>query len=243
MGRYTEPDWEHSALITIDTQNDSTLPGAPFEIAGTAEVVPAMRRLVEAFREAGGPIVHVARLYRPDGSNADLCRKEAVEKGTSLAMRPGADGAELVDELKPSPEVRLDAELLLDGGMQEIGGSEWVMYKPRWGAFYETPLHEHLRGIGVNTLVVCGCNFPNCPRTTIYEASERDYRVVAVTDAISGIYERGMLELEGIGVEPMGTLRCLEGYLAFAVRAPLRFSWPLSLPVGRQDPAHVPYAC
>jgi nicotinamidase-related amidase len=177
-----------------------------------------MRRMVEAFREAGRPIVHVARLYRPDGSNADLCRKEAVEKGTNLAMRAGADGAELVDELKPSPEIRLDAELLLDGGMQEIGESEWVMYKPRWGAFYETPLHEHLGGLGVNTLVVCGCNFPNCPRTTIYEASERDYRVVAVTDAISGTYERGMLELEGIGVEPMGTVRCLEGLEARAAR-------------------------
>lgn len=218
MGKYTDPDWEHSALITIDTQNDSTLPGAPFEIAGTAEAVPAMRRLAGAFREAGRPIVHVARLYRPDGSNVDLCRKEAVEKGTSLAMRPGEDGAELVDELKPSPEVRLDAELLLDGGMQEIGESEWVMYKPRWGAFYETPLHEHLRGLGANTLVVCGCNFPNCPRTTIYEASERDYRVVAVTDAISGIYERGMLELEGIGVEPMGAVRCLEGLGVRAAR-------------------------
>lgn len=218
MGKYTEPDWERSALITIDTQNDSTLPGAPFEIAGTAEVVPAMRSLAGAFRDAGRPIVHVVRLYLPDSSNVDLCRKEAVEKGATLAMRPGAGGAELVDELKPSPEVRLDAELLLGGGIQEIGASEWVMYKPRWGAFYETPLHEHLRGLGANTLVVCGCNFPNCPRTTIYEASERDYRVVAVTDAISGIYERGKLELEGIGVEPMGTVRCLEGLGARATR-------------------------
>ena len=144
-GKYTEPHWERSALITIDTQNDSTLPGAPFEIPGTAEAVPVMRRLVEAFRKAGRPIVHVVRLYRPDGSNADLCRKEAVEEGTILAMRSGADGAELVDELKPSPEVRLDAELLLDGGMQEVGESEWIMYKPRWGAFYETPLHRHLK--------------------------------------------------------------------------------------------------
>jgi hypothetical protein len=29
--------------------------------------------------------------------------------------------------------------------MQEIGEREWVMYKPRWGAFFETPLHDHLR--------------------------------------------------------------------------------------------------
>jgi nicotinamidase-related amidase len=203
MGKYTDPDWANSALITIDVQRDFALPGAPAYIGGTMEVVPVMQRLVRAFREAGKPIVHVVRLYRADGSNVDVCRKEAVEEGGSLAVRPGSDGAELVDELKPSPEVRLETEPLLYGEMQGIGDKEWVMYKPRWGAFYETPLHRHLQELGVNTLVVCGCNFPNCPRTTIYEASERDYRVVTITDAISGGYERGTQELRNIGVQPM----------------------------------------
>ncbi len=210
MGKYTGPDWENSALITIDVQQDFTLPGAPSEIAGTMDVVPALRSLAGAFRYAGKPIVHVVRLYRPDGSNVDACRREAVEEGAIVAVRPGEDGAELVDELKSSPEIRLDAERLLGGKIQEIGESEWVIYKPRWGAFYETSLQELLQGLGVNTLVICGCNFPNCPRTTTYEASERDYRVVAITDATSGIYERGIRELEGIGVEPMRTEDCLE---------------------------------
>ena len=211
MGKYTGPDWENSALITIDVQHDFTLPGAPSEIAGTMDVVPALRSLAGAFRGAGRPIIHLVRLYRPDGSTVDACRKEAVEEGAIVAVRPGEDGAELVDELKPSLEIRLDAERLLGGKIQEIGESEWVMYKPRWGAFYETSLQELLQELGVNTLVVCGCNFPNCPRTTIYEASERDYRVVAITDATSGIYERGIRELEGIGVLPMRTEDCLEG--------------------------------
>lgn len=210
MGKYTSPDWENSALITIDVQQDFTLPGAPSEMAGTMDVVPALRSLAGAFRSAGRPIVHVVRLYRPDGSNVDACRREAVEEGAILAVRPGEDGAELVGELKPSPEIRLDAERLLGGKIQEIGESEWIIYKPRWGAFYETSLQELLQGLGVNTLVICGCNFPNCPRTTTYEASERDYRVVAITDATSGIYERGIRELEGIGVEPMRTEDCLD---------------------------------
>jgi len=49
---------------------------------------------------------------------------------------------------------------------------EWIMYKPRWGAYYNTILEKYLHNIGVNTVVVGGCNFPNCPRATIYEASE-----------------------------------------------------------------------
>jgi hypothetical protein len=69
------------------------------------------------------------------------------------------------------------------------------------GAFYRTSLEKHLRDLGVNTLVVCGCNFPNCPRATIYEASERDLRIAFVPDATFGVYERGLRELENIGVK------------------------------------------
>ena len=124
MGKYTDPDWQNAALVTVDVQQDFTLPGAPSEIPGTMDVVPAIRRLVGAIRGAGRPIVHVVRFYRPDGSNVDSCRREAVEEGENLAARPGTDGAELVDGLKPSPEVRLDADVLLGGRVQEIGGSE-----------------------------------------------------------------------------------------------------------------------
>jgi nicotinamidase-related amidase len=77
------------------------------------------------------------------------------------------------------------------------------MYKPRWGAFYGTRLEEHLRAIGTTTLVFAGCNFPNCPRTSIYEASERDFRVVLAEDAVSGLYDQGRLELRDIGVQLM----------------------------------------
>jgi nicotinamidase-related amidase len=75
-----------------------------------------------------------------------------------------------------------------------------VIYKPRWGAFYNTPLEQHLRKVDIQTLVFCGCNFPNCPRTSIYEASERDFRLVLVEDAISGLYEQGKREMQNIGV-------------------------------------------
>jgi hypothetical protein len=56
---------------------------------------------------------------------------------------------------------------------------------------------------------VCGCNFPNCPRTTIYEASERDFKIVLAKDATSGIYAIGLQELRNIGVSVMSTEECL----------------------------------
>jgi nicotinamidase-related amidase len=83
--------------------------------------------------------------------------------------------------------------------VQRLGPDEVAIYKSRWGAFFETPLDDHLRSLSVNTIVFVGCNFPNCPRTSTYEASERDYSVVVVDAAVSGLYDRGRDELSGIG--------------------------------------------
>jgi nicotinamidase-related amidase len=196
---YTEPELRKSALLTIDMQRDFSLPGSPAEIAGTTGVVPNIVRLVRAYRDAGLPIVHIIRFYLPDGSNVDLCRRQSIQDGKAI-VRPGSQGAHLVVELLPQPEITLDYPALLNGGIQSLGRNEVVIYKPRWGAFYRTPLHGYFAQLCLNTLVVCGCNFPNCPRTTIYEASERDYKLVLVEDAVSGIYLQGKQELENIGV-------------------------------------------
>lgn len=196
---YTEPHWRSSALITIDTQNDFALPGAPAEIAGTQDVVPAMVELLDAYRSQGLPIVHVIRLYRADGSNVDLCRRSLIEGGTAI-VSPGSTGAKLAAELLPAGAEAQRDEALLRGEIQRIGEREWIVYKPRWGAFYETGLDAFLRDAGVDTVVFSGCNFPNCPRTSMYEASERDYRVVMVRDAMSQVYEQGLRELSAIGV-------------------------------------------
>lgn len=209
MDEYTDPDPDGAALLTVDVQNDFTLPDAPAEIEGTMAAVPRMQRLVEAFRSANAPIVHVVRLYEADGSNVDRCRRAAIESGAEIVC-PGTDGAELVAALKPSDDVRLDAELLLGGDRQRVGPREWVVYKPRWSAFFQTGLDEFLARRSVDTVVVCGCNFPNCPRTTVYGASQRDYRLVFVPDATSGVYERGIEELENVGVVVSDTERTTE---------------------------------
>ena len=87
---------------------------------GTFGIVPKMRQVLHVFRLAGKPIIHAIRIYNPDGSNVDLCRRRAVaELGNKLVIA-GTQGAELVDELKPSPppsssKTRLNTELLLKG--------------------------------------------------------------------------------------------------------------------------------
>lgn len=208
MDAYTKPDWFRSVLLTIDVQRDFIIPGTPAFIRGTSEIVPRLQRLVTAYRSASLPIIHVIRLYLADGSNVDLCRRARIEGGARIA-EPGTEGSQIVKELLPSTSINLDSESLLRGELQAVGDQEWIMYKPRWGAFYKTRLEGHLRELSVNTVVFSGCNFPNCPRTSIYEASERDFRVVLVRDAVSDLYDRGIEELQGIGVASLTTEECV----------------------------------
>ena len=203
MDAPTAPHFERSALITIDVQVD-VLEGQPLEIAGTSAVVPRIGRLCSAFRRAHRPIVHVVRLYLADGSNAELCRKELV-RGPAPVLRPGTPGRSLAPGVLEAGLAELDDTLLLNGDLQHLGEGEVAMYKPRWGAFYGTDLEQHLMTMDIDTLVFAGFNFPNCPRTSIYEASERDYRVVMVDDAVAGLYPKGRDEMVGIGVQVLGS--------------------------------------
>jgi nicotinamidase-related amidase len=202
MNKYTEPDLRSSVLITIDVQCD-TLDGQPLEVPGTSAALPNIKKVLDAYRKNGMHIIHIVRIYKKDGSNVDLCRKEAVGNGAEILL-DGSPGCELATGLF-SNDVNLDSLLLLSGGIQKITGNEVIIYKPRWGAFYNTPLESYLNRIGVDTLVFAGCNFPNCPRTSIYEASERDFKIVLIEDAISGLYPKGKEEMLNIGVKVMKT--------------------------------------
>lgn len=198
------PCFKASALLIVDMQNDFVLPSSPAEIRGSIQVVPRIQHLQAAFRRVGLPIIHVIRLYREDGSNAEACRRSVIAAGKRM-VAPGTQGSEIVEPLRPGHHLAMDHNSLLAGGIQRANDRELILYKPRWGGFYETSLDDLLKELHVDTLVICGCNFPNCPRTTIYQASERDFGVVFVPDATSGSYPRGNAELAGIGVAVMRT--------------------------------------
>lgn len=203
MDPHLEPRWATAALITIDVQRDFLSDG-PFAIPGTSEVLPALAELTAAFRAAGRPIVHIVRLYPADGGDVDRVRRTLIESGAELA-RPGSPGRLVAPELLPPGAPDLDDDLLLKGEPQPLGPAEFAVYKPRWGAFYRTPLEDLLGALGVDTVVFAGCNLPNCPRASIIEAHERDFRVVLATDAISQSSEQGFREIAGIGTVLMST--------------------------------------
>lgn len=209
MHDYLTPERDRVALLTIDAQRDFVLPNAPASVSGSTAAVPAMQRLTQAFRAAHAPIIHMLRLYRCNGSNVDLCHRASIEAGQRIVM-PGTSGAELIDELKPDPGLRLHPDQLLDGKLQEIGKKEWLCYKPRLSAFFQTPVEDHLKSLGITTIVICGTDFSTSPRSSVYAASNRDFRIVLATDAISGATDTGLDELAQIGVYLMSTDKLLD---------------------------------
>jgi nicotinamidase-related amidase len=196
----TAPVWDRACLLTIDMQNDFALPDGSGFVAGTDLVLPQLEQLLAAFRTRRRPVFHAIRLYLKDGSNAELCRRDLLQSGVSV-VRPGTKGARAVEVIQGStPDSH---EALLGGEFLTLGEAEWMFYKPRWSAFYATELEARLQGLGVDTIVVAGCNFPNCPSATLFDASERDFRVVVAADAVSRVDEAGLRWCRGIGVAPM----------------------------------------
>ncbi|MGH3815315.1 MAG: cysteine hydrolase family protein [Pseudonocardiaceae bacterium] len=195
LDAHIAPDLGRSALVVIDTQVDFVDGGAN-PIPGTTQILPNIAHLLAAYRDAAAPIVQVVRLY--DGDDVDLPRRAAIAAGAPIA-RPGSLGSQIAPELRPAGAPDLDALTLLAGHLQNLGPHEVAVWKPRWSAFYRTGLDAHLASHGVHTVVFAGCNYPNCPRASIYDASERDYRVLIASDAISGVEDHHLEEAGRIG--------------------------------------------
>jgi nicotinamidase-related amidase len=173
-----------SALVIVDMQNDFVLPGSPACVAGAHDTVPSIKRLLDFFRLNKSPVFHVVREYRADGSDIEMNRLDGFLR-KSRYLVPGTKGCEIVDPLRP-----------MDG--------EYRVVKNRYSCFMNTELDFMLRRIGVNHLVVCGTQYPNCIRATIFDAVCYGYNVINITDATSAqtpdIAQANIVDIRNIGV-------------------------------------------
>jgi len=173
------------SLVIVDMQNDFVLPGAPACVAGAYDTVPVIKRLLDFFRVNKLPVFHVVREYRADGSDIEMNRLDGfLREGRYLV--PGTKGCEIVDPLRP-----------LDG--------EYRIVKNRYSCFMNTELDFMLRRIGVTHLVVCGTQYPNCIRATIFDAVCHGYHVINIIDATSAqtpdIAKANIVDIRNIGVD------------------------------------------
>ena len=176
------------ALIIIDMQNGFLNPESPLCIRGARATVPACARVITACRRAGVPVIFVNRAYRADGSDVEHTRYQVWAEG-GKPLTPGSTGPLSVENPPEFGKTNTDYEII----------------KPRYSAFFQTPLDLLLRRLGADTLILTGTTTPNCIRTTCYDAISLDYRVVVLEDCCSSnseeIQQANLLDMANVGAE------------------------------------------
>jgi nicotinamidase-related amidase len=171
-----------TVLITVDLDL-SLVPGALPE-----SVRQALEAQLNAFREAGKPILHILG---------------------GRALRAARIGDAVDPRLLPDPAIRLYGHFLARGFLQRLGPAELAAYaQPAQaaGGFAGTSLESYLRRLGADTLLVAGCRFDDGPRAFLKEARRlakteigRGFKVILLGDAVSGMHALARAETSRLG--------------------------------------------
>ena len=188
---------ERPALLVVDMQWDFVDPDSPATCAPmSVDRLPEIRRLLDASRVAGIPILFSQGLVDPSLSDVGLWKGWAHRTGRSQVE--GTRGAEIVPELAP-----------LSG--------EHVVRKRRPSAFFNSDLDVFLRGHRVDTLIVSGSSMSGCVRATVVDAFSLDYRVMMVRECVVDrsleVLERNLFDLDAKYADAV-SLEETEAYLA-----------------------------
>ncbi|AMM24519.1 cysteine hydrolase family protein [Variovorax sp. PAMC 28711] len=171
-----------TALVLIDMQRDFIEPGGFGETLGNdvallEAIVPATKAVLEAWRAAGGLVVHTREAHKADLSdcppaklnrgNPTLRIGDAGPMGRILVR--GEPGNQIIDALAP-----MDGELVID--------------KPGKGMFYATGLHETLQARGITHLLFGGVTTEVCVQTSMREANDRGYDGLLLEDCTESYF-------------------------------------------------------
>lgn len=158
------------ALVSVDLANAWTRPGNPFTCDQEKmdnEIIPGMQRLLEAFRAANLPVIHVTTAYEITDRNAPF---------TDMGLWHNKIPIDVVD--------LADEELwAIDSRIAPVKG-EYTLLKKRASSFHGTELAGILRANGVDTILVTGVTACACVRQTICDGIADGFRPIAVKECI-----------------------------------------------------------
>ncbi|MDO8887835.1 MAG: isochorismatase family cysteine hydrolase, partial [Hydrogenophaga sp.] len=164
-----ELDPAHAALVIIDMQRDFVEPGGFGESLGnTVEplqaIVPAIARVLAAWRARGGLVVHTRESHAPDLSDCPPAKR--LRGSPSLRIGDVGPMGRVLVRGEPGNQIVT--------ALAPVAG-EVVIDKPGKGAFYATDLQQQLQAHGITQLVVTGVTTEVCVQSTLREANDRGY--------------------------------------------------------------------
>ena len=159
------------ALVVVDIQagafmdiDDRAIPHMP----GYASRMANARFAIDKARECDIPVIFIQEVHRPD----------KVDFGREL------DGVEDVHCLEDDPATAIAVEEM---GFRE---GDYLVPKRRYSAFFGTDFEILLRGLKVDTLLLCGGLTDVCVHYTFVDGHQSDYFCRVIEDCVAGSDER-----------------------------------------------------
>ena len=155
------------ALIVIDIQVSTFADIEKRSIEhmpGYAERMALSRKAIDKAREKGIPVIFIQEIHR-----ANL-----VDFGREL------DGNEEIHCLDNNPHTEIAVEQL---GFKK---DDYLIQKRRYSAFFGTDLEILLRGLKVDTLILCGGLTDVCVHYTFADGHQMDYFCRVIEDCVAG---------------------------------------------------------
>ena len=167
LTRFGPFDPKRTCLLLIDTQNYVWNPQVAarhpyFDAALRTVVMPNLRRLLDAFRAAGGEVIYTVM----ENLTADGRDRSLDYKLSKFFIAKGSWEAKVLDDVAPV-------------------GDEIVLPKTSSGVFNSTNIEYLLRNIGIDTLVVTGFLTDQCVDHTLRDAADRGFYPICVSDAVA----------------------------------------------------------
>lgn len=166
------------ALLIVDVVTAYLEPSSPLFMDSAAAAKDSNRRLAEAARAAGVPVIFTNVQYKPDGSDGGVFyRKVPVLKVFVEGSPLGAFPADL------SPQT-----------------GDRVVTKQYPSAFFGTALAETLRAAGIDTLLITGYSTSGCVRASTLDAMQYGFVPLVVREACAdrheGPHEANLFDLQ-----------------------------------------------
>ena len=159
------------ALIVIDIQAstfmDASEVRAISNMPGYRERMAASRVAIDNARERDIPVIFIQEVHRPD----------LVDFGREL------DGDEDIHCLEDNPNTEI--------AVKELGflPNDYLIKKRRYSAFFGTDFEILLRGLKVETLLLCGGLTDVCVHYTFVDGHQSDYFCRVIENCVAGSSE------------------------------------------------------
>jgi ureidoacrylate peracid hydrolase len=172
-----------TALLVVDMQRSFMDPKASLCVPTSWDILPVVKQMVDFCRSIDIPVIFTEFVASPQAQH--LCIDPfgpecltpepgqptgwGLPSGNSNLGMQGPECPDTIEELKPRPD-------------------ELVVRSFNYDKFHETHLDFILRGWGVQYLIFTGMMADICLGDTLKSAFARNYRITAVTNAITTIW-------------------------------------------------------